>query len=721
MLPAPRIHRFAPVCSLLVNAAMVVGSAISLAQPREAGAQSMPRQLPPVIVQGAPAPQQGSLNLDSEASVGSRLGMSVRDTPASVAIIPRETFLERGDNVPALAVSRSVGFAPVGMTAFAGSALAARGFTGNNSVAQLYDGQRMFVSGGAMSFPVDTWPFERIEVLSGPASVLYGTGAIGGVVNYVPREIRRDRSQYELFGSVGSWQTLRAGAAATGPLGSNAAYRLNVAGNTSDGYVDRNTTENWVASSALTIDLRSDLKLTLMYDGSDQNDQGYFGTPLIGGRIEPRTRRMNYDVTDASTRFRNEWVRANMAWQAAPGVAVRSEVYRLTTNRDFRNLENYTFNRLTSRIDRTFNFGTDIDQTQYGNRTEVSIDGTLAGRPNRFVSGLEVNRVDFQTSNVTVNTPRVVDPFVFDPGLFNQAGGVRPTLGTATSLLAVFAENALQFTPALTVITGVRTERIDLHRHDKIAGTAIEYDFSPTSWRLGAVYALSPATSIYGQAVTGNDAAGSLISLPAANAAKLQTGRQFEVGLKQQFLGGRGDWTVAVYEIERKNLVSRDSFTPAVTQQIGRQSSRGIEVAMAARPLPRLTIDANATTLRAEFDDFNELVSGVVVSRSGNRPANTPEVLANVFATWRLAGDWQVGGGGRYVGRRFSNNANTLEIPSYVVGDAFLSWRATPRSTVTFRVRNLFDREWVTAPYNGGAQWALGDPRAFEVSGRIGF
>jgi len=99
----------------------------------------MPRQLPPVIVQGAPAPQQGSLNLDSEASVGSRLGMSVRDTPASVAIIPRETFLERGDNVPALAVSRSVGFAPVGMTAFAGSALAARGFTGNNSVAQLYD------------------------------------------------------------------------------------------------------------------------------------------------------------------------------------------------------------------------------------------------------------------------------------------------------------------------------------------------------------------------------------------------------------------------------------------------------------------------------------------------------------------------------------------------------------------------------------------------------
>lgn len=680
-----------------------------------------PQKLPTVVVEDVKKAESG-LALDTASQVGSRLGLSLRETPASVAVITRETFLDRGDSVAAGAVARSVGFAPVGMSAFAGAALAARGFSGNNSVGQLYDGNRLFVSGGAMSFPVDTWPFERIEVLSGPATVLYSTGSIGGAVNYVPRTIRRDTIVNEALVSFGSWDTARVGVASAGPINPAAAYRLNALTSHSAGYVDRNDRRNNVVSGALKFDLASTLALTLMFDGSDEKLSAYFGTPLINGVIDARTRRLNYNVDDASTRFQNNWSRASLEWQALPGVLVKNELYHLNTDRDFRNLENYTYKPATGRVERSFNFGTDIDQTQIGNRLDVLIDGSLNGRRNRLITGIEVNRIDFKTANVTSGATDV-DPFNFNPGLFLQGNNLRPTLGTRTSQAALFAENVLDIMPSLKLVSGVRVDHIDLKRSDKITGAQVDYKFSPFTWRLGTVYDLTPALSLYAQYGTGNDAAGSLISLPAATAAKLQLGKQVEAGAKLTFLDRRADLTVALYQIEKDNLTSRDPLLPNVAQQIGKQSSRGIELALSVRPVQGLIIDANATVLQAKFENFKELVSGVVLSRAGNLPPNTPERLANLFASYRFGGGagFEIGGGARYVGPRFANNANTLSIPAYTVTDVFIGYRWVSGTVVTARVRNVFDRQWVTAPYNGGAQWALGDPRSAEISARWTF
>jgi iron complex outermembrane receptor protein len=654
------------------------------------------------------------------SAVGSRLGLSLKDMPASVAVISRDLLMQRGDQSTAQAVARAPGFAPVGMTAFAGSALAARGFSGNNSVAQLYDGNRMFVSGGAVSFPVDTWPFERIEVLAGPASVLYGAGSIGGAVNYVPRDIPRDQRRHEAFLGLGSWDTRRIGLASAGPVTDAVAYRANAVLNSTEGYVDRNENDRWAVSTALRIALRPELSLTLMYDGAQIDDTGYFGTPLIDGAIDPRTRRVNYNVTDAGTTFRNDWTRARLEWRLGDALSLTNEAYYLDTTREFRNVENYASSPMTGLINRSFNFGTDIAQTQWGNRLDALINGQLAGRSNRLLVGFELNRITFGTANFTAAaTP--VDPFAPSPGLFNIGAGLVPTLGTDTDQVSVYAENTLEVSDRVKLIAGLRAEKIELERLDKVSGARARLDFEPVTWRLGAVFAATPTTSLYAQYVTGNDAAGSLISLPATNAAQLQTGRQWELGAKQSFWDGRADWTVAVYHIDKDNLVSRDPLTPGVAQQIGRQSSQGVEASLLVAPIPALTIDLNAALLKAEYDDFNELVGGVAVSRSGNLPPNTPERLASVFATWRPASAWEVGGGARYVGRRFSNNANTLRIPSYVVADAFVGYRWQQRSVVTLRVRNLTDEQWVVAPYNAGAQWSLGDPRSYEVSAHFNF
>lgn len=667
-----------------------------------------------VTVEAKRNPVSG-LALDATAQVGSRLGLTLRETPASVAIISREQVQERGDTTAAGAVGRSVGFAPVGMSAFAGAALAARGFSGNNSVGQLYDGNRLLVSGGAMSFPVDTWPFERIEVLTGPASVLYSTGAIGGAVNYVPRTIQRNRVANELFASVGSWDSTRLGLASSGPINQTTAYRANILSSNTAGYVDRNNRRNLVLSTALKVDLTPSLSVTLMYDGSDENTSAYFGTPLINGVIDQRTRRLNYNVSDANTRFQNSWARVSIEWQAAPGVNVKNELYHLNTDRDFRNLENYTFRPDAGRVERSFNFGTDIDQTQIGNRLEAMVEGTVAGKRNRFVGGIELNLINFKTANVTSGATGV-DPFDFNPGLFLQGANLRPTLGTRTEQSALFAENIIDLTSALKIVSGIRADRITLKRTDKLTGAIVDYKFAPTTWRLGSVYDVSTQLSIYAQYATGNDAAGSLISLPAAAATKLQTGWQKEVGLKYTFLNGLADVTIAGYQIKKNNLTSRDPLLPTVAQQIGSQSSTGVEVALSIRPTPTLTIDTNATTLRAKFDDFKELVSGIAVSRAGNVAPNTPKKLANLFITYRASDGWEMGAGARHVGKRFSNNANTLPIPAYTLTDVFVGYKLTSKIKITGRVRNLFDQQWVVAPYNGGAQWALGDPRSVEIS-----
>ena len=142
------------------------------------------QSLDPITVR--PAEQQG---LQQAPSAGSRLGLSIQNTPASVDVISRERIDARGDTTVNEATSRAAGFSSLAHPGNSGSDLSVRGFTGSSSVMHLYDGVRQY-GGLGVSYPFHAWAVERIEVLRGPASVIDGDGAIGGVVNVVPRKPR---------------------------------------------------------------------------------------------------------------------------------------------------------------------------------------------------------------------------------------------------------------------------------------------------------------------------------------------------------------------------------------------------------------------------------------------------------------------------------------------------------------------------------------------------
>jgi iron complex outermembrane recepter protein len=146
--------------------------------------QSLAQTRLPEVTVTAPREQTvgGSLELDRPSTTGSRLGLTPQELPASVDILPGEVIRERGDTTAQEAVTRATGITAAGTPGDGSSALASRGFVGHNSVMQLYDGTRLYVGAGTMTFPVDTWLFDRIDVIRGPASVLYGEGAVGGAI-----------------------------------------------------------------------------------------------------------------------------------------------------------------------------------------------------------------------------------------------------------------------------------------------------------------------------------------------------------------------------------------------------------------------------------------------------------------------------------------------------------------------------------------------------------
>jgi iron complex outermembrane receptor protein len=188
-------------------------------------------------------------------------------------------------------------------------------------------------------------------------------------------------------------------------------------------------------------------------------------------------------------------------------------------------------------------------------------------------------------------------------------------------------------------------------------------------------------------------------------------------------VGSAPEWTLAAYRIVKKDLLSQDptSANPEDVQQVGEQSSRGLEASVALNINDRWRIDANAALLNAKFDEFGEEDDdGNIVSRNGRRPPSVPEQAANLWVSWAVNEQWLARAGLRYVGKRFTDNANQLELPSYTVIDAGVDWAPLPQLSLTASLRNLTDEVYAVAAYTT-SEWILGQPRTAELTARYRF
>ena len=259
---------------------------------------------------------------------------------------------------------------------------------------------------------------------------------------------------------------------------------------------------------------------------------------------------------------------------------------------------------------------------------DAKFRGHVFGMVNEFVAGFDVNSINFtHTNNSPFGGTSSVNPYNFVPGVFNSPNATVPGFGSVTNQYALFAENRLAVTEQLSLIAGIRQDEPTITRTDYRLGCGqFRKSFSTTTWRAGAVYTPVKDLAFYGQYSTAVDPVGGIISLSSANKTfELATGKQVEIGVKQSFWGGRGEWTLAGYEIVKNNLLARDPNIPSLVVQVGQQSSRGVEASVGFVLDHGWRIDANTALLRAKYDDFVQAVGGASVNFAGNVPVNVPQ------------------------------------------------------------------------------------------------
>lgn len=660
-----------------------------------------------------------SQHLTTPTATGSRLQLSALQTPASVEIITGESMQVLADKTISAVASRATGI--VNTSSAFGYSLNARGFTGYNSVMQLYDGMRMYQT--TITFPSDPWMAERLEVLRGPASVLYGEGAIGAAINVVRKQPTRVR-QNEVKVSGGSFKTVNVGAGSGGPLGERVSYRADAAINRSSGWMDRGESTNNAMSGALRFDASNRLAFTVSHDFTDANPTRWFGVPTINGRFDERLKTRNYNVADNDLHFKDTWTQFKANWAPRSSISIDSNVYYLTTDKHWRNAELQAFNPATGRVTLGTFLEIYYDQGQVGNRTTLRHDGRIAGRDNRLVVGYDVNRGTLERrDNAPFSGSASVDVFNPVPVPFVNTTGTLLKFDTRLLQYALFAEDRYVLGDRWSVVGGLRFDHPTVERIDAInpAGS-FTTTFESISGRAGLVFNPTASTALYGQYAT---AADPLSALMTTNVAQkdfdLSTGRQWEAGVKNSFWRGRGEWTFAGYRIVKEKLLTRDALDPGITVQVGQQSARGTEASFALAVGGGWHVYGNASFVRPRYDDFAESIGGVRVSRNGNVPQDTTRRSANVIALWHFLDHWTANTAVRYVGARYQDAANTRVIPAYTVVDTTVQRDLGRNAVVGVTIRNLTDELYARNIYGSTTQWIVGDPRSVELSLRVRF
>ena len=659
-----------------------------------------------------------SSGLNTVSSAGSRLGLSVRDTPASIDIVDAEAIAQRGDFSVREAVVRTTGITDVSAPGN-GMAFTARGFSGVNSVAVTENGQRVFVGSGTATHPASTWGYERFEVLRGVGSIVNGTGTAGATINAVRKEASSTGSFEALLG-LGEGGTTRLGVGGTGAIGSVGAFRIDAYSDGSDGFIDRGDSSSKKVMTSFRFDASESVRLDFQADMSDQQPQRYFGTPLIGGatgRLDTSIRERNYNVNDADIHYRDNRALARVTWQATPALSLKYELSGVELDRHWRNVESYTAN--SASVARSSYLEIFHEQSQINNHAEA----TYKTDSNRLVAGWEFSTIDFKNTSNSGNTATSTVPLrSFNPGVFLSTTPILPRVDTHTLAQAFYIDNAYDITSKLKLVAGLRRDTYRYARTDP--NNALNYtnnELASNAVRVGLSWRVMPDMTLYGQYGTGSDPIDSLLSASVANTAfKLTSVKQAEVGIKHALPNGFGEWTAALYRIEKDDILTRDPANSSITIQGGSQSSQGIELGGSIRPVRNWRVDGNVTFVDAQYDKFNESVSNTLAIRDGNRPVNIPKTVANL---WLNYGNnvWEAGTGARYVGERFSNNANTTRLPSYVVYDAMVAYRVNRNVTLRTFLRNLSDKVYATTSGNSGAQWYLGEPRRAEIVAELKF
>ncbi|MBL0390002.1 TonB-dependent siderophore receptor [Ramlibacter monticola] len=668
-----------------------------------------------------------------------RLPADPMDTPQSITVITKPLMESQGAtslasalrNVPGL----TIGAAEGGQI---GTNINLNGFSARTDI--YLDGMR-----DRAQYYRDTFALDSVEVLMGPSSVLFGRGSTGGVINQVAK-----KPTLAAFGEVTATVTsnglLRSTLDLNRPLGETSAFRIAAMAQDGDATNrQQNELHDIGIAPSLAWGMGTPTQITASALLQHNRDMADYGLPPLNGAPAPVNRDTAYGFTDDRTRsdvgtlgltirhklsptskLRNQTqyndVRTNAIETAPqiigtrPGGGAFVPLSTGTPTAPQSPASNLPLGELFVRQqshDRT------IRDKSLFNLTEFESEWRHGDYRHDLLVGLELGADYYRNQNyfrngscggVPLNPPGGTNGFVactplVDPPQVPSPANAPQAIGNLASgdarTVAVFVNDLLSIGEHWKLDGGLRYDHFDASiensRPSATQSASQSQTVHFTSVRAGVIYQPTPEQSLYASYSTSfNPSLEQLVATTGTtDPLPPQRSRAYELGVKWEALGGKLSTGVAVFRITQYNARSQNNdgtFTATGTVQVN-----GFRAGASGNVTRQLQVFAAYTYLNAE------IVDGIAPATQGRTPLNTPRQAANLWVTYAITPEWEIGGGANFVDGRFANNTNTVRVPAYTRFDALIAYHQ-PRYDIRLNLLNLGDKHYFDAliPSDGG-------------------
>ena len=639
-----------------------------------------------------------------EATTATRTDTPLRDIPQSIQVVPQQVLEDQ--QVTGLDDAlRNVSGVTQNSADPRGERFQVRGFDSSNV---LRDGFSLTFGGsfGNSGFQ-ELSNIERVEVLKGPAAILYGTSQPGGIINLVT-EKPLSKPYYNFEFSAGNRNLIEPNIDISGPLTKDGQllYRLNALYRREDYFRDFDVAvERFFIAPVLQWKISDRTDLFFNFEYLDDQRPADFGLVAIGDRVADIPFERNLGELDdeltaesirASYRLEHDF-NENWTFKNAFNFLTYDTAYQIAEAQDF--------DDTTGILSRAFATA-DQPTTNYELQTNVTGEFSTGSIEHQLLVGVDLKRRDDGPEIFRGDVDDTTDINIFNPiygAIARPAPEENPIVfdGTfQTDRLGVFLQDLIALSDNLKFLGGIRYDAVwqdSIFQPSFFTLVASEDStfndaFSP---RLGIVYQPIEELSLYSsysRSFFPNSA-----TTVAGEILPVERGEQFEIGVRGEFLNDRLTSSLALFNLTRQNVATTDPENPNFSIATGEQRSRGIELDVAGEILPGWNAIANYAYIDAEITEDNDIPVG-------NRLFNVPENNFNLWTNYELqTGSLQglgFGLGFNFIGERFGDNDNSFTVDSYFLTNAAISYeRDKWRTAVNFH--NLFDVDYIQGTENG--------------------